>query len=47
MKVKKIISMLLVGVMALGLLAGCGSQTEESGDAAASEDDGGNTLVVY
>ncbi len=71
MKVKKIISMLLVGVMALGLLAGCGSQTEESdpqqetqtetgtsedradeeteesGDAAASADDGGNTLVVY
>lgn len=28
MKVKKIISMLLAGVMALGLLAGCGSQEE-------------------
>lgn len=28
MKTKKIISMLLVGVMAFGLLAGCGSQTE-------------------
>lgn len=28
MKAKKIISMLLVGVMAFGLLACCGSQTE-------------------
>lgn len=30
MKAKKIISMLLVGVMTLGLLAGCGAQTEET-----------------
>lgn len=30
MRTKKIISILLTGVMALGLLAGCGSKTEES-----------------
>ena len=30
MKAKKKISMLLVGVMTLGLLAGCGAQTEET-----------------
>lgn len=46
MKVKRIISMLLVGVMAFGLLAGCGSKEENdtqqeaqtnSGDASSKE----------
>ena len=59
MKAGKIISMLLVGVMTLGLLAGCGASaeeqetqseadtTEETDDTAASTGESGKTLVAY
>lgn len=43
MKAKKLLSIILVGVSAVGLLAGCGSGTESGQTDGAS----GNVLVVY
>ena len=54
MKMKKLISVMLTGVMAMGLLAGCGSSSEsaeeDSSEQAAQEetqDDTEETAVGY